>query len=1170
MPKWTEAQMEAIMARNHTILVSAAAGSGKTAVLVERIVTLLKEGERLERMMIVTFTRAAAAEMRQRLNDRLQQELKQEPKIMSQALADLENTEISTIHSFCQHLLREEFQAAGIDPLSTICEEQKRQAIFHEAWQEAMNELLEEDQPVFLKLADAITPELMEKWVTQLHEFLMSLPHPFQWLEEKTAVTAAEPFAEQDWYHVLERYAKQQLTGLEILVEQERQMLYQPGAIVEREADYENDRETYASFQRQVQENPELLQELLATYSLKKAKTVKGIKDMPEEMQEWDKRFKKLRTKQKDLAKELYEILTLDEEKTRKELGQVQESVQGLSLLVKRTAEKFQQKKQEKNLLDFSDLEQMTVELLDDENQQARLKERFRHIFVDECQDVSAVQDAIIQRLQGENTCLFMVGDVKQSIYRFRQADPTLFLHRMRTFSDEKDARERRIFLQKNFRSRYNVLDATNRVFRKLMKADVTELDYLPEDELICGRETENDPPVELIACQEVDDDDDSGDGVTARIAQQALTAADKIAELTKVTFFDGKQERRYTYRDMVILMPTVAGVAQTVSEVLESKGVPVYFDGSDNYFELPEIKAMLELLNVIDDELQDVPLLSALKMPPFLMTDQELADIRQSLLGRDVPFHQAFKACCKEPSALGKKCRDAQDQLNEWRFYANTLSLADFLWKVMGETGMFAVSGTLPEGEARQANLMLLCQRAAEFEDNGGVSLSGFLKVIGEMKMTQDTKSAKVLGENENLVRIMTIHKSKGLEFPVVFLMGMNKNLHRPEGKSLRLHSQLGVSLPYMNPALSIRRETKRDEAFDIQKKLDEKAERARLLYVGMTRARERLILVTDDGDDGTVTMKDSVYRVWSARKMESWIKQAVNDEKDYTAVSTGFPQAANPWYITVSAQNETQAVEKESVTGALQGWLHQLLETPPQTDLLEKWRTQAAPQEEQPLKTSVSSVVRKRTMKDPLPMSGQEENVADKEKAEEIVAPLRLSEMPRRPVFMEQKAMTGAEAGTLHHRVLALLDLTALRNASSMAETLSAELVRLQEEGYLTEEERRAVHPNGILNFLHSDMGQRLMRSPCVRREWRFNLRLRDQEDALLQGVIDCAFLEGKSWILLDYKTDRIQDEGAFVERYRLQLKLYAEAVANITGQPVTETWLYSLKLGKAIPVV
>lgn len=1162
MPQWTEPQLEAIRARNHTILVSAAAGSGKTAVLVERIVTLLKEGARLEKMMIVTFTRAAAAEMRQRLNDRLQQELPGEPKIMSQALADLENTEISTIHSFCQHLLREEFQAAGIDPLSTICEEQRRQTLFHEAWQEAMNSLLEEENPLFADLADTVTPETLEKWTVLFHTFLMSLPHPMDWLEKHVAQIDAEPFRDQPWYQVLNTYARQQVTGLGCILQQEEKMLSRPEAIADRQGDWENDQATCESFQAQLTENPDTLRELLATYTLKKAKPVRGVKDMPEDTQQWEKDFKKLRQKQKDLVKELNDLLNVDEEKIRTEAKQVKASAQAMEMLVRRTGEIFQQKKQEKNLLDFHDLEQMTVTLLDDASQRQRLKSRFQHIFVDECQDVSAVQDAIIQALQGEDTCLFMVGDVKQSIYRFRQADPTLFLHRMRTFSDEKDARERRIFLQKNFRSRFNVLDATNRVFRKVMKAEVTELDYLPEDELICGRATEDDPPVEILRCGMDKDKAKSADQLMA----QALTAAQRMGEMCQETFFDGKQERKYTYRDMVILMPAVAGAAQKVTEVLESKGIPVYFDGADNYFELPEIKAMTALMQVIDDEMQDVPLLAALKMPPFLLTDQELAHVRRAKTGQDVPFYEAFHACAEGEGDLSARCRRIRETLQEWRFRAGTVKLSDFLWYLMGETGMFAVSGSLPEGETRQANLMLLCQKAAEFEDGGGVSLSGFLQVMGEMRMSQDTKSAKVLGENENLVRLMTIHKSKGLEFPVVFLMGLNKDLHRPEGKEIHLHSKLGISLPYMNRELSIRRDTLPDKAFAIQKKLDEKAERARLLYVGMTRARERLILLVDDGEESTQTMPDSPYRVWSARSMASWILQTLGDEKDSTSLSTGFPQGANPWYSRDCRQNEEQAVEKVRDFHRVQSQLTSLAESAPKEDLVQRWQGQTLPEETQPLKTSVSALVRKTTLKDPMPVTEEEETRQDKEKPEEIVSPLRLSELPSRPQFLEQRQMTGAEAGTLHHRVLAMADLGRMRKASSPADTLRQELQGLRERGMITQEEAGKIQPNILLGFFQSDMGRRLLASDTVRREWRFNLRLRDQGDVLLQGVIDCAFMEDGQWILLDYKTDHIQDEDAFTERYRLQLQLYAQAVEQITGVKVGETWLYALRLGKA----
>lgn len=1163
MPNWTKEQLDAILARNHTILVSAAAGSGKTAVLVERIVMLLREGARLDRMMIVTFTRAAAAEMRQRLNVRLQQEVQRQPELMTRALDALENTEISTIHSFCQHLLREEFQAAGIDPLSTICEEQKRDTLFHEAYVQAFDELMDAADTQLQHLADATTPEMLESWVKQLHTFLTAIPHPFDWLEQHTSHLADEPFEAQAWYHVIEKYAAQQAEGMGMILEKERTMLEEPYAVQERMEDYLEDLNEYRQFQAAEKEEEGKLYSLLKGYSFKKMKTVRGLKEAEAAVQEWDKAYKKLRTEHKDLVKELLNLLAPDEERWRMELGQVQQETQALATLCRRTADLFQQSKREKNLLDFSDLEQMTVALLDDKDQRDKLQKRFDHIFVDECQDVSAVQDAIIQQLQGENTCLFMVGDVKQSIYRFRQADPTLFLHRMRTFSDEEDAKERRIFLQKNFRSRGAVLEATNRVFRKVMRAEVTELDYLPEDELICGRMTENDPPVEIALVEMEKEKIRAGDQITA----QAMEIAERICAMTHETFFDGEKERAYTFRDMVILLPAVSGVGEQVAQVLESRGVPVYFDGAANYFELPEIRAVTELLRVIDNDRQDLPLLAALKMSPFLFTDQELAEVRKTLLTKESYFYEAFLACAGEETAIGLRCRAVRDKLDEWRFLARTLPLTDFLWQLLRETGMLAISGALPEGELRQANLVLMCQRAAEYEDGGGTSLNGFLQVIGEMRAAGDNRSAKVLGENENLVRIMTIHKSKGLEFPVVLVMGLDRAMHRAEGKSLRLHSHLGVCLPYMRPEFNIRRATLLETAFDLRRKLDEKAERARLLYVAMTRARERLVLVMDGQEDAVWTLPESNYRVWNARCMADWVMQCVMDDKKEKAISTGYQQPANPWKIKHSTLKDPQAVENNQTFHNVQEWVSAVLSVPAGEKLGKEWLAGAQKEEAMPLKTSVSAVVRQRTLHDPMPIMEEEEDMAEKAGAEEITAPLTLSELPQRPLFLEQHAMTGAESGTLHHRVLSLMDLRALRDATSLPETVQKELDRMEAQGLLTAGERAIIRPNLLLMFYRSEMGQRQLHSPEVRREWRFNLRMREQGDTLLQGVIDCAFREEEHWVLLDYKTDHVQDEEAFAERYRLQLALYRQAVEQITNEAVGETWLYALRLGKAI---
>ena len=472
MPQWTKEQQSAIDARNHTILVSAAAGSGKTAVLVERIVGLLREGYRLDRMLIVTFTRAAAAEMRQRLNQRIAREALADPDRMGQALDDLEAAEISTIHSFCQKVIRNDFQAVGVDPLTRICDEQQQKNLFEQAFCDAMNELLADRQEAFFHaFAESFEQQEIREMTGRLYTFLMSLPEPFAWLYEKINEVTAQPYEHHPWYMTLVEHSARQLQGIGMLLKAQDDMFSQPDAVDVLRETWLHDCEDYEKLMQLDVGSPLDMMQALSTFELRKAATCRGLS---EDQKEWKKKYGKLRDQIKALIKDTAAGLKLDEEKLTLEFGVMQYHLRGLAALVQRTHHYFSQYKLQQNVMDFNDLEQMTLAILRQEEYRDHLQQEYDHIFVDECQDVSAVQDAILQNIHGEQSCLFMVGDVKQSIYRFRLADPTLFLHRMRTYSDDENARERRIFLQKNFRSRTNVLDATNRVFRKQIKLFLT------------------------------------------------------------------------------------------------------------------------------------------------------------------------------------------------------------------------------------------------------------------------------------------------------------------------------------------------------------------------------------------------------------------------------------------------------------------------------------------------------------------------------------------------------------------------------------------------------------------------------------------------------------------------------------------------------------------------
>lgn len=1170
MPNWTKQQEQAIRARNHTILVSAAAGSGKTAVLVERIVSLVREGASMNRMLIVTFTKAAAAEMRQRLAKRISREAISREPAMVKAIDELETTQISTIHAFCQRVIRSHFEQVGVDPLVRVCDEQQQKLLFEAAFTTAMDELLDErTDENFLLLADAWKQDKLLSLTAQLYDFLMALPKPFAWLDEHVE-QLSQPLMQQPWVETLENAAKLQVGAMDDALIAIRSLFDLPNAVMDRMEALNADAQLVSALQGL---EGEPLRTAVANFSLPRLSPKRGLSA---EEKEWGKRFSDGRTAIKKRAERANELLNPDFAQLERELPAIQAQLRGLAALVKRTHQHFREEKNARNCMDFGDMEQYTLDILEQPEVRAQMQGEFDHIFVDECQDVSQIQDAILQAIHGEQNCLFMVGDVKQSIYRFRKADPTLFLGRMQTYSEEETARERKIVLQQNFRSSFPVLDATNRVFRQTMRPAVTELTYAPEDELICGLGArEDDPPVMVHLLRGPDIRDALG--VSASEAAQVLKAAGhkevlrtetrvvahRIKELLGTTMPDGKT---ISYRDMVILLAQTTNLAQTVVDALTEEGIPTFYDGAESYFNLPEIMDMKALLSLLDNAQQDFPLLTVLKMVPFSLTDEELAQIRLMQTGQNVPFYQAFAKACDGEDEFAQKCRKTSEKLETWRFQAEVMRLSDFIWHLMTDSGYYAAVGALPKGEVRQGNLRMLYERAQAFEAEGGVTLAAFITRMDEQERGGDSMSAKMLTENEDLVRVMTMHKSKGLEFPVVFLMNLEHSLLRAQTGTMLLHPKLGVALPYINRKLNICRRTLMQEAFEEQRRLDELAERARLLYVAMTRTKLHLELVaTVAGDERTkwdLALPPSDSRVRGALSMIAWVMQAIST--DAHTKSTNYPQASTPWDCRDWDELPQKTVDKVGETEADASKVLSLLQTAPPEDVFPEKTIQA---DILPLKTSVSTLVKKQA--DELPLSDAEEDAETKHAVDENGTPLLLSELPRRPAFMEEKRMTAAERGTLTHRALSLMPLDALRAADNIPTVIREALAAMQKRGLFTEEELHIISVSAISGYFTSKIGRRMLQSGNVRREWAFNLRLTGQQALLLQGVIDCAFEENGAWVLVDYKTDRMDDEQTLVNRYAEQLAWYARALAEITGKPVKERYLYALRVGKAIAV-
>ena len=786
----------------------------------------------------------------------------------------------------------------------------------------------------------------------------------------------------------------------------------------------------------------------------------------------------------------------------------------------------------------------------------ASLRAQYRYVFIDEYQDSSAIQEAIVGSFAREDG-LFLVGDVKQSIYRFRQAEPSLFLQKAARFDLPEREKERRIDLQKNFRSRANVLEAANAVFGRIMRAEETEIEYDEREKLFCGLPArEDDPPVELHVLYQPGEDgaeeDENAERELAAVEREAKVVAARIRELVGTPFYDAKTEteRPMRYRDMTVLMRAVRGSAPLAAQMLESEGIPVFCDAGEGYFDIPEIRAMTALLQTIENGARDDPLLAALRGPALGLEESELAQIRIYTPDVKTPYHEAVRRYREEmDDALAEKLRAFEAKRTRWRLCARNQGVDRLIERIYAETGFLARAGALPGGAARQANLHLLTARARTFASTQGGSLHAFLRYAERLRAGGDSMSASAIGESEDVVRIMTTHKSKGLEFPVVFVLALGR---RMSGQSLRarvlMDAELGVGLPCVDTEMNSERDTLLRRAIRVKAQREQLAEEVRVLYVALTRARERLILVGSVAGD---------------KPPEAW------RGADISQMHTGLDMIA-PALIEAGA---SLIIREEAVRLGNSAWrvfAHvggAAGELPRRTEdvVLRLLAELAATPKDEALtrlmnfKPGVRTAVRKTTVSAVL---------RDEKRAAQEDEPLPDAPLMRLPRFMEEQQMTGAQIGTAFHRMMRMLDFDALRATRDLAAEIDRQRAALLEKGVVSENELAAVHPRLLVRLFASPLGVRLLAAEELHREWAFTYRRETEDGAqLLQGVIDCCFIERGAWVLVDYKTDA--DAAGAIERHRPQLELYAQALAGITGRPVRERVLYLVRAGMGYQV-
>ena len=1186
MPTWTKMQRRVIEARNTSLLVSAGAGAGKTAVLVERVIGRIldkTEPVDVDRLLVVTFTNAAAAEMRERIAHALQQELAKDPQSdrLRRQVTLLGRATITTLHSFCLEILRQNFHLLGLDPTFRVADETECALMQADVLETVLEENYRTLDATFAALVDGfggrVSDEGLGRLILELASFALSQPDLRQWLRSvvaSLAVTTMTDVEQKPWYRGARHMVRCKLDFA-------REALERALAIAETGPTHYRDvltaeLQAVSDLARLAAENAtwDELRRAVASMTFGRLPAKRGY-DAP------DKEVcKSWRDEVKETIKELLTgYLAQSEDELVAGLSLAHPQAAKLIELTTAYLDSYSNAKHDKGIVDFNDLEHFALQVLSPSAEPSavaqELQTRFIEVLVDEYQDINAVQEAILNCVARPSNRV-MVGDVKQSIYRFRLADPGLFR------AKERDYRRRRkgrcLYLAQNFRSRPSIIAAVNFLFSRLMTVDsIGEVKYDRRAALVAaaeypaGERTLN-PAVEV--CWLERNSLDSPEGERDATTREAGVIAEHILGLVEnagreVWDTAAKAYRPLQYRDMVVLLRAAAGRADVFLDVFSRRNIPAYADAAGGYFRATEVHVLLSLLKLIDNPRQDIPLAGVLRSPLVGLSAQELADIR--LAHTAAGYWDAVLARADS----SEKLQVFLGRLERWRDMARRGGLPELIGQIYRDTGYYLYVGTLPGGRQRQANLRALLDRAHQFETTAYKGLFRFLRFIERLEEQEgDLGKPNTCGENDNVVRVVSIHKSKGLEFPVVFVAGLGNRFNRRDlNAPVLVHKELGIgpklvdsearclypSLPHLYLRDVLRRESLSEEL--------------RVLYVAFTRAREKLYLV------GSVSKRDEKIREWreTAKDLPNGRLPAHIMEGAITPCDWLGPALYGHKSLG-GTRRDTQGASFLEHLGAPSGVLVAKSDSP--SSLLLAAATQQTPAPE----GSFAEEVRRRlSYRYPYAASTQlpaKLSVSDikrrllEDEAESGTAPVRLRRA-RQQLPVAPAELTAAEIGSAMHMLLQHVDLS-IKHTPGYFESLRAELVKRH---LLTPNEALSFSLAPIAAFFASSLGRRLLSSPRVWRELPFSWRIAaaelypavGDEHVYVQGVIDCLFSEGDALILVDYKSDRVTEDtvAQACVGYRAQVDLYARAVEAQLKRKVAERHIYFFALGRGIEV-
>lgn len=1198
MPNWTPDQSKAVYARGKNLLVSAAAGSGKTAVLVERIIQMILSGDcDIDRMLVVTFTNAAAAEMRSRIHAALADKMSEsdDPETLNRLERQsilLSGASIMTVHAFCQMLLRRHFSKIDLDPKFRVADEHElnifKQEIIADVFERRYSLADPDARQRFQRFTDEFGGN--ERGDSDLHDLVLDLydtaqshPDPEGWLRSLPSTFNIPIDASIDQIFWYDEAVKQINFELDAALDECIILCDLFDAPLPKALD--KDMELMCDLKRAFSIGWDHFHNFINGMKYERLTMPKGVGD---ELKQQTKNLRDNGYKKriKNLQRDYFyapSAQLLDD------LRAVRPSIETLIEVTIDFADSYAAAKRERCIIDFNDMEHLALKILDDKNLCASLRRRYQTVMIDEYQDTNAVQEAILQSIARDDN-LFVVGDVKQSIYRFRLADPTLFMKKYDEYPDDPDCE--RIELSANFRSRASVIDAVNFVFERLMRKDAVEIDYTDDARLNCGFDypAARDPllntPTELIlvtANKDADlDDDDAfldppvgnvktnadfeigattgGSNVATKIELETHMIARRIKAMFRanVHVYDKelKGYRKLQYRDIVILLRSTARSTGEILDVLKQNNIPAYSAEEETYFRATEIQVIVSMLTVLDNARQDVPMAAVLLSPIGGFTAEQLAQLKLLSPCDDFITLLTLASVGGEDISdeLASKAKTFLINLNRWRDLSMTMSVPELLSIIYRETKYYEAAGSMSDGMQRQANLRMLIDRAAAYEQTSFRGLSRFLQFIKKIKeLNNDLTSARTLGESENVVRIMTIHKSKGLEFPIVFVADLSHgfNIKDETSSPLLKHRELGAGPYRMFDRVRMKVPTLARKVIGKRGLNELIAEELRILYVAMTRAREMLILVgsinaskLNKYDHFKAIDKLKSFAVLDARSFLDWIMLALTRQ---TTLITTYKVASNKVIKdnVEPLRAEPSTVEEKSV------------EPPVEID-----SDAGVIELSVPAKMSVTEIKRRFT---------------DDEAAVKV---LREEKFYRRPDFEREKRLTGIEYGLAMHSVMQHIDL----RGDLTVDGIDDQIGSMVERKILSAEAARAIRREHVAAFFDGEFGRRLVGAEKIYRELPFNMLISTTElnrllermkseylsvkmlptvddKIFIQGIIDVLFRDERGLVLLDYKTDRVDDVELIRQKYRLQIDLYASAVETILGVAVDERFIFLL---------